>query len=286
MEASEGSGSGAAEAHYVLHVFPFSLYSIMARFTAALGAAYQAPPGKRPPRIELRLVDLHRDEELTEPYLTGVNPKGQVPAMTSPALPATITDSLDISYYLAKKHFPGMLPDANRGEIEALLAKLHAIQGMSLSVAKVPEGCEIEFPSPGLNALLSRDDISESYRKALEFKKEYYKSTLGPALRPESIAKAKKQAEELFEDISALRAKTTEQSLWIFGDAVGPTVLDAHVAPLIARLIDAGKEDLVPGELLEYGKRLTALPAWAEVTHGRSTIWNISYGHARLLKDI
>lgn len=75
-------------------------------------------------------------------------------------------------------------------------------------------------------------------------------------------------------------------SIWIYGDPVGPTVLDAHTGAFIARLIDAEKEELVPRGLLECTKRLVTLPAWTEVTHGRSTSWDISYGHVGLLKDI
>jgi hypothetical protein len=67
---------------------------------------------------------------------------------------------------------------------------------------------------------------------------------------------------------------------------VGPTVLDAHTGAFIARLMDAEKEQLVPRELLERTKRLITLPSWTEVTHGRSTNWDISYGSVGLLKDI
>lgn len=173
MKTNEGSAvTGGVDTHYVLYIFPFSLYSIMARFTAALGAAYHAPPGHSTPRIELRLVNLHTDEEMEEEYLLRVNSKGQVPAMSSSALPATLTDSLDISYWLANEHYPGLLPDAHRTEIVELLGELHAIQAQSLSVKKVREGYEVEFPNPKLDEHLARDDISDSYRQALKYKKE------------------------------------------------------------------------------------------------------------------
>lgn len=59
-----------------LYIFPFSLYSIMARFTAALGAS--TVPGTRAIIIEPRLVNLHRNESIAERYLLELNPKGQV----------------------------------------------------------------------------------------------------------------------------------------------------------------------------------------------------------------
>jgi hypothetical protein len=58
----------------VLNFFPFSLYSIMARVTAAFAARHQ--PGKVP-SIQLRHVNLHRSEHVSEWYLK-INPKGEV----------------------------------------------------------------------------------------------------------------------------------------------------------------------------------------------------------------
>jgi hypothetical protein len=59
---------------YTLYHFPFSLFSIMVRYAIALGqASHEAGL-----RIEEKIVDLHRDENLSEWYLTEINPKGQV----------------------------------------------------------------------------------------------------------------------------------------------------------------------------------------------------------------
>lgn len=60
---------------YTLHYFPFSLYSLMARFGFVLG---QTLNPETAPRLHVRLVNLHRDENYSEPYLTRVNQKGQV----------------------------------------------------------------------------------------------------------------------------------------------------------------------------------------------------------------
>ena len=60
---------------YTLYVFHFSLYSIISRFTIALGAKTQ--PDAAGPSVELKLVNLHRKESVSEWFLN-VTPRGQV----------------------------------------------------------------------------------------------------------------------------------------------------------------------------------------------------------------
>lgn len=115
-----------------------------------------------------------------------------------------------------------------------------------------------------------------------------FKQTLAIALRPDKVNKAKAQTSELFEDLVALYKQNDsddadQEGRWLFGSSTGPTILDAHVAPFIARLIDAEKASLVPEILMVYAKRIMSLPAWEEVLHGRSTLWNVSYGHVHLM---
>ncbi len=62
--------AGSQESDYVLYVFPFSLYSIMVRFTASLGAA-SVTDGSGV-AIENKLVNLHRNENISEWYLRTV----------------------------------------------------------------------------------------------------------------------------------------------------------------------------------------------------------------------
>lgn len=121
-----------------------------------------------------------------------------------------------------------------------------------------------------------------------------YYDNLGYALRPENIAKAKAQAADLFQQLLLLyrehhSSPTTDQEqdkgIWLFGAGTGPTILDAHAVALIARVDDAGQDELVPGDLLAYARKIRSLPAWEAVTHGRKTIWNKGYGHAHLLED-
>lgn len=122
-----------------------------------------------------------------------------------------------------------------------------------------------------------------------------YYDNLAYALRPENIAKAKAQADDLFQQLlliyrehhsSPATEPEQDRDIWLFGAAIGPTILDAHAVALIARVDDAGSEELVPGELLAYARKARSLPAWEAVTHGRKTKWDKSYGHVYLLKDI
>jgi hypothetical protein len=62
---------------YALHNQPFSLFSMMVRFTYVLGRS-SADSTTAGVHIEYRLVDHHRNENLSEDYLININPKGQV----------------------------------------------------------------------------------------------------------------------------------------------------------------------------------------------------------------
>lgn len=62
---------------YILHNQPFSLFSMMVRFTYILGRS-SADPTTNGVKIENKLIDHHRDENLAEDYLLRINPKGQV----------------------------------------------------------------------------------------------------------------------------------------------------------------------------------------------------------------
>jgi hypothetical protein len=61
-------------ASYTLYYFPFSLFSIMVRYAIALGAE----SGDKEMVIDQKIVNLHKDEHLSEWYLTEINAKGQV----------------------------------------------------------------------------------------------------------------------------------------------------------------------------------------------------------------
>lgn len=60
---------------YTLHYFPFSVYSLMVRFGLVLGRRLNPATA---PNVEVKLVNLHREENLSEDYLAMVNPRGLV----------------------------------------------------------------------------------------------------------------------------------------------------------------------------------------------------------------
>lgn len=62
---------------YTLHNQPFSLFSMMVRFTYVLGRG-SADSTTNGVHLEYKLVDHQRDENLAEDYLMKINPKGQV----------------------------------------------------------------------------------------------------------------------------------------------------------------------------------------------------------------
>ncbi|KAI1126442.1 hypothetical protein F5Y10DRAFT_293831 [Nemania abortiva] len=268
---------------YCLHVFPFSLYSIMARFTYVLGCQVSIGTSAARPQIDLRLVNLHKDENISEDFLLTVNPKGQVPVLTGGDLSTPITDSLDISYWLCS-HFPNMLPDAHKSTIKDLLSQLHGFEGLSLSVPSKADRLR-GVPCLAVDDLLSRTDISKGYRRALEYKRKFHSDTQERALEDAVVSNAEGRVQSLFANILLVRCcpDSAEAGTWIFRDA---TVLDAHLVPLIARLLDCERTDLVPAELQNYALAVMKGPEWQEVTHGRRTTWDISMGHVHLLQKL
>lgn len=170
----------------IMYIFPFSLYSIMARFTATLGASISK--SGQPIAVDYKLVNLHRGENIKEWYLFGLNRKGQarseptcldfsilisslqVPSMTVEGQSLPITDSLEISYWFCK-YYPGLLPDELSQKIRTYLDALHAIEALSLSAPR-PAQPQEDHIDPAIDEILERVNISEEYRRALEQKKE------------------------------------------------------------------------------------------------------------------
>ncbi|KAG8158127.1 hypothetical protein KVR01_011888 [Diaporthe batatas] len=291
---SESSQAGSAvdgRNVYTLHNQPFSLFSMMVRFTYVLGrsSADNATDGVN---IEYKLVDHHRYENLGEDYLINVNPKGQVPTLTGPKLPAPLTDSVDISYWLSG-HYPKLLPPDLEPTIRDLFTKLHDIDIYCLCVrpeSVPPEWRTSGVPPVSVDALLAKPDseISPEYRKALLKKREFHVKTKNDALRLDQVERAEKQARDFFSELLSIRKTHGADSVWLFGPEAGPTILDAHTVPFIARMRDekVGRGNLVPPELQEYASRVMGRPEWDEVMHGRPTIYDASMGPVRELDPL
>lgn len=106
-------------------------------------------------------------------------------------------------------------------------------------------------------------------------------------LQPQQIHQAEEQARAFFAAVlNVYESNDDGDPLWLFGPETGPTLLDAHVVPFIARLLDdqLKRDDLVPPALQEYAARVRQTgPAWEEATRGRPTMWSVGLGHAHLM---
>ena len=58
---------------------------------------------------------------------------------------------------------------------------------------------------------------------------------------------------------------------WIF-DLPHATALDAHLAVFIARMLDVGRENIIPDKLKKYAERVTQTVEWNSVMQGRRTM--------------
>ncbi|KAB8256646.1 hypothetical protein BDV32DRAFT_93368 [Aspergillus pseudonomiae] len=247
-----------------LYIFPFSLHSIMVQFTIALALRNKSQSSRELGRIKYRLVNLHRNENLSEDYLVHVNPRGKVPALTAKSIPAPLTDSLSISYWVCEQH-PSLIPETHRTTIQRLLSQLHRIQADN-------------NPNPAVDDILARTDISLEHRRALEHKRYCDRKQIEPDFDNEHEEGMTDQARHLFCEVVVEYQKVNHSGVWIFGDKTGPTVLDAHIVAFIARLIDIHLEDLVPPQLHTYAKAIMELPEWEAVMQGMPTVWNPSLG--------
>ncbi|KAF7556753.1 hypothetical protein G7046_g6223 [Stylonectria norvegica] len=255
---------------YTLHYFPFSLYSLMVRFGFALGAKLNPATA---PRLDVRLVDLHREDHLSESYLTSVTTKGQVPALTSPALPAVLDDSRAIADWLCEQQ-PELLPPEHRTTIARLMDKMYSFHALPLAVSSTAGQYEYGIPNTAA-ARLEKSDLSEPYRRALEIKSVLHDTTQGKWLDPENVARVEALARDFMRELLDVLRMHQRGGTWIFG--ARPTILDAHATALAARLIDVERYDLLPDEAREYARGVMATPEWKEITHGRPTIRDTSW---------
>lgn len=100
--------------------------------------------------------------------------------------------------------------------------------------------------------------------------------THSSSLDPENVAEAEEGALEFMHDLVEVFKEHNQGKTWIFGDQ--PTILDAHVAALAARLMDVDRSDLLPEEVRAYARSVIATPEWNRVTSGRPTVWDDSLG--------
>ncbi|RFU75034.1 thioredoxin [Trichoderma arundinaceum] len=262
---------------YTLQYFPFSLYSLMVRFALVLGKRLNP---ENAPKVEIKLVNLHREENYSEQYLTLVNSRGQVPALTSPALPAPMTESYDISKWLCEKQ-PELVPEQHREEIQTIMDKLYSFHAKALTAG--PEEKKHGIPNQAAE-LLEKKDLTEGHRRALEIKSVFHDLCHDDMFTPENIQDVEDKARSYIEALDRALSEHSQGKLWVFGER--PTIVDAHATAMILRLIDVNRQDVLTERVQEYARGVSASEEWDEVTHGRTTLWNVSLGHVADLNPL
>jgi len=238
----------------------------MVLYTFALRG--EAKDNKDEINITKKEVDILNGEQLEEHFLCDLNSKGQVPVL-APATQSSkaIADSLKITQELASK-YPKLMPSEKKAEIKQCLEKLHALNFFSLSFFKEPEMAEGLLKA--ITEKLSNGNISDRHRKALEFKLKVTTEDKVEGLGKEEVEKNEKDAREILSDLEKImsRAERHPES-WVYG--AGPTALDAHLVPFIARMIVKRKE-LISDKLESYAKWAMEQTEWTEMMEGRKTM--------------
>lgn len=163
---------------------PYSVCSIMVRYTLALrGPAKDNLPALE---VEEKPVDIFNQEQLSEDFLK-INPYGQASKSTSlitwcpvsnsvidfqvpvllSSLQSPICDSLEITHVIAN-YSKSLIPENYKAQITDLLAELHDLNYFSLSFPGRQQ-MAVTLSAP-IEKRLQDPNITEDYRKALEFK--------------------------------------------------------------------------------------------------------------------
>ncbi|KAL3446404.1 hypothetical protein BJX65DRAFT_279528 [Aspergillus insuetus] len=252
-----------------LYHHPYSICSIMVRQTIAIrGEAIDADSEAH---ITEQVVEIFKEEQFSEHFLTEINPLGQVPVLVSDALEKPIADSLEITHYLAQR-YPSLIPASHKKKITDLLHDLHALNYFSLSFPGR------EHVAEGLKQCVFKrlaGDISPRYRDALTFKLGVLDRDKVGGLKPGVTESMSKQARALMERFAGLitwpLARGEDSPSWLF-DLPHPTALDYHLAVFIARMLDVGRDDIIPDKLREYAALVWETAEWKAVMQGRKTM--------------
>ncbi|KEF62036.1 uncharacterized protein A1O9_00008 [Exophiala aquamarina CBS 119918] len=255
--------NSTSSSEYVLYYHPYSVCSLMVLNTLV----WKGSAKRREDEIavQFREVDIFHEEQLSEDFLCNINNHGQVPVLAhSSKVDAPITDSLKITNWLATK-YPDLMPTEHEAEIRQKLNDLHALNYFSLSFPGRPQiAQQLEA---NVQRRLQDSSISDRYRKALEFKLGVTKRDKSGGLVPAVTAENEKNAKSL---LSELSDKLRGPESWIYGEK--PTAIDAHLVVFIARMMDVGREQLIPEKLRDYTHWAMQKPEWVNMMGGRSTM--------------
>ena len=84
---------------------------------------------------------------------------------------------------------------------------------------------------------------------------------------PSETAKNERLAKQLLASLDKL---IDRPGGWIYGKT--PTALDTHLVVFIARMIDVGRQELIPEKVKMYGDWAMQTPEWIKMMDGRSTM--------------
>ncbi|KIV86884.1 hypothetical protein PV11_02466 [Exophiala sideris] len=249
--------------NYVLYYNQYSVCSLMVLYTLALKGDPKSPGNEI--NVQTKVVDIFHQEQLDEHFLCNINDHGQVPVLAHDSkLDRPIADSLEITYWLAAR-YSQLIPAEHEHEIRQYLKDLHALNYFSLSFPgrdEVAQGFE-----NGVNRRLANPNISDQYRKALEFKLAVIKRDKTGGLVPAETVKNENHAREL---LATLENCLGQPDQWIYGSQ--PTALDAHLVVFMARMSDVGRDQLIPDKLKQYRAWAMQTPEWIKMMDGRKTM--------------
>ncbi|KAK3348582.1 hypothetical protein B0T25DRAFT_546009 [Lasiosphaeria hispida] len=292
MDSAESDltpSSDHSSERYTLHMFPFSLGSLMVKFTLVLGQKRARAADLPELTFHSKLVDLHRDDNIAEDFLKNINCCGEVPVLTGGVLPRPIWHAHDISAWLCHRFRLQHTSDSHVPTTMKLLRKLAVIQTLSLSGTSQQSlvrgdgsrSCQV------VDALLKSTYISPGYRESLEWKKAFDKDTKGSTLSDNNVKAAEDETRQFFRSLMESFPRLGEgESPWIVAEDTVGSVLDGHTVPFVARLMEYHRHDLIPGRVQKYALRAMASPEWQETTHGRPTLWNATLGHVHLSYEL
>lgn len=103
-------------------------------------------------------------------------------------------------------------------------------------------------------------------------------------VEPSHIQEVEDQTRDLTRDLAEVLSQHNDGRTWIFGDT--PTILDAYVTALAARLFDIQRFDLLSDTVRVYAEGVIKTEEWHKVAHGRPTNWDRSMGHVAELDPL
>ncbi|KAI1097134.1 hypothetical protein F4804DRAFT_328522 [Jackrogersella minutella] len=178
-------------------------------------------------------------------------------------------ESVDISYYVAD-WYPSLLPPQHKQVIEELMNELHEISYRLLTFGTTPK-----YPHIALDWMreqINRANISEEYRKALEYKAGLTK-VWADNHSEDDLAENEGRTRSFCAKIVALMEKRpTEEDgfMYIFGPE--PTVLDAHVVVFLGRVYEKRRFDLLPPILVQWHEYIRNTDLWKRAVPAGATL--------------